>query len=1318
MAKKYKVITLCGSTKFKKEFQEIQKKLTLEGNIVISVGLFGHSGDSEVWENSNENTVTETKKMLDEMHKRKIDMSDEIFVIDVGGYIGESTKSEISYAERHNKPVRYYSQEISSDDEFAFQKLTPTDNADLTTYEDALDFVFENKNKDIQNIAVTGIYGSGKSSVINTYERTHKKRFIHISLSHFEGVENEENEEILEKKIVNQLVQQIPGKLIPETQFKTKKEFCWQATVLQVLGIVLIGLLGIYFVRFDAISDAITAGNHQILDKFTTIPCLLFAILLFSVLLSIFLVQLIRWQSQNHIISKIAIKGNEMELADNKEDKSYFNRHIDEILYVLEKITTAKGKDRFDGIVVEDLDRFEEKIDTQIFEKLRELCVLGNRRIKKNTDKKKDKNPSALKFFYLLSDDTFLSKERTKFFDYIIPIIPVVDSSNSYAKIKHELKKAGYDGKIDDHFLRGLSLYFDDYRLIKNIINEFQIYAKKLKNIEHNYNELLAIVVYKNYFPKDFAELQLHSGCVNTIFDKRSVLVEKEKGNLNFELEKAKDRLTALNNEMLSNERELHAVKLDRQQYMNLAAYKDYSYNDWDKVEFPKRSQAIKDKVANKEKEIREDIVKLQTDLIHVNNKKFNKLITEKNKKEVFYLSVGEHDKISDFDDYILSVQNDKYFGIIEYLILSGYLDDVSYRDYMACFDENGMSISDKNFLIGVQSRNGKDFNYLLNSPALVFDNLKDDDFLIPATRNYMLIDYVIRNKKSHSFELFILQLKENKDVDFISQYLRNTKHYNEFISKTCKLWDGFLDLIISNENETMLLEERQRVVLTVLCVCSEEIIKNQNNIGVLERYIEDDLSEAICEDDKAEIIAEKLKTFDIEIQDLDSQIGSEKLREMIVQKSLYALNIVNLQSILRKELACNEEVLRVKFLSSLIEGNDSDVAGYMDDNLGEVVGIIVENYDSQTDDPDIVAKVSNSNTDDNVISEYLQMSDTIIEDISKVNSKYWKILAEKHTFGESIDNILMYFEEYKMDTSLVQFLNSANINENIDFSSEPDRSNDLWLEVYKNNGISDDVYLYLVEQIGREISNFNTICMEENKCRILIEHKLIPMNQNTITFLRAHYKSLMHDFICSDIGNYIVNVKGAMYSIDEVKGILEETIVKEEDKIKLLNMTTDVISVADKKLSDLVFINIIENHFDSNDLQYLAEKFEKYNAECKSVIYKKIVENRTQLSNIAGDASISLLTKIFGDKSISLLDKVGILDVLFKKEKPNDVIAKLLNAAGEDVLARLFIPGRSRMSLISNDAGHKRLLGVLKDNGIIKGFSEENEGEFFKIKR
>ena len=100
MVGKYKVVTLCGSTKFKDQFMQAQKELTLAGCIVISVGLFGHSGDAEVFTEG-------TKEMLDDMHKRKIDMADEIFVINVGGYIGSSTRSEIEYAQKTGKVVRY-----------------------------------------------------------------------------------------------------------------------------------------------------------------------------------------------------------------------------------------------------------------------------------------------------------------------------------------------------------------------------------------------------------------------------------------------------------------------------------------------------------------------------------------------------------------------------------------------------------------------------------------------------------------------------------------------------------------------------------------------------------------------------------------------------------------------------------------------------------------------------------------------------------------------------------------------------------------------------------------------------------------------------------------------------------------------------------------------------------------------------------------------------------------------------------------------------------------------------------------------------------
>ena len=105
MKRKYPVVTLCGSTRFKNEFMQVQKELTLKGYIVISVGLFGHAGDAEIWEDMNEDCMTKTKFMLDDMHKEKIRMAESIYVVNPGGYIGRSTWSEICYARMIGKRI-------------------------------------------------------------------------------------------------------------------------------------------------------------------------------------------------------------------------------------------------------------------------------------------------------------------------------------------------------------------------------------------------------------------------------------------------------------------------------------------------------------------------------------------------------------------------------------------------------------------------------------------------------------------------------------------------------------------------------------------------------------------------------------------------------------------------------------------------------------------------------------------------------------------------------------------------------------------------------------------------------------------------------------------------------------------------------------------------------------------------------------------------------------------------------------------------------------------------------------------------------------
>ena len=150
-------------------------------------------------------------------------------------------------------------------------------------------------------------------------------------------------------------------------------------------------------------------------------------------------------------------KGAEIEIFESKDD-SYFDKYLNEVLYLFEKTDV-------DAIVFEDMDPFEMN---HIFERLREINTLVNLHLQ--AEKK------TLKFLYLLRDDVFVSKDRTKFFDYIIPIVPVVDGSNSYDQFIEHLKNNNLQNELDSKFLQGLSLYVDDMRLLKNICNEFLVY--------------------------------------------------------------------------------------------------------------------------------------------------------------------------------------------------------------------------------------------------------------------------------------------------------------------------------------------------------------------------------------------------------------------------------------------------------------------------------------------------------------------------------------------------------------------------------------------------------------------------------------------------------------------------------------------------------------------------------------------------------------------------------------------------------------------------------------------------------------------------
>lgn len=137
---------------------------------------------------------------------------------------------------------------------YKFERLTPIDNMDLDVYEDALNYVFE--NSDIKNVAISGAYSAGKSSVLASYKKKHEKlRFLHISLAHFQSPnekdEIEVKQSILEGKILNQLIHQIPSNKIPLTNFKVKKRISGRYIAVKTFAVVVFLIAAMHFVYFN-----------------------------------------------------------------------------------------------------------------------------------------------------------------------------------------------------------------------------------------------------------------------------------------------------------------------------------------------------------------------------------------------------------------------------------------------------------------------------------------------------------------------------------------------------------------------------------------------------------------------------------------------------------------------------------------------------------------------------------------------------------------------------------------------------------------------------------------------------------------------------------------------------------------------------------------------------------------------------------------------------------------------------------------------------------------------------------------------------------
>ena len=929
--------------------------------------------------------------------------------------------------------------------EISFEKLTPTYNVDLRVYEPAIDFAF--KEKDINNIAITGAYGVGKSSVLEAYKKRHKElSFLHVSMTNFEEEDKDKVVAKIEGNIINQLIHQISPNVIDQTKFRRKEKLCKEKVIRDLwIPFASILLLAIFIYSKYWYSDKAALDIETINTLFTFASSswgtlILYTLIVFMMFLIIYKVYIL--QVNKNILKKIKIQGNEIELFQRDNDE-YFDRYLNEIIFMI----TYSEVDIF---VFEDIDRFNDKAII-VFEKLREINRIVN--IKKRGNKK-------VVFLYLVRDDLLTAAERTKFFDYIIPTVPILSGNNAYDKLIEFLSPDVDYKAFDRQFLRKSTFFIDDMRVLKSISNEFKVYYKMM-DIKVNINKMMAIIMYKNLFPQDFSGLRKRSGYVNSIFK------EKEK-TANGELTRIKNERDVLDMQMRENLRD-NGYK-NREE--DITKYKEYEH----RIELLETAAPL------------------------------HKIITRENQGSFFNIEESENKK-----DEFKEIKESSYFGLIKYFIMSGYIDE-KYGDYLTVFYGNSITVNDKNYIMSVISKESIDMNYKLDNPEHVIDELSEYDFTQEETKNLDLLDFLLINQKFKKYlEKLIIQLKNSKDFKFIDEYIDKKDNLTEFTATLLTYWSTALVECINNmsvngqEENTISEESMRKLSIVSLCdeytegiddqICSD---KHREYISKHKNYVHDDNKNI----DKIVLI---LKDLEIEFEDITC-FGPHFLSQ-VYKYDMYKLNFENIKAIiLGLEGMCTDYELKHMNYTKIMGLEDDLLINYIKrgGNINEYMESILNNCDEKIIDCEIAAlDIINSDklTEDRK-NKYIEcLNENVISEIKAVTDvSLWDLLLIEGCIKDDSQNIYEYYsEKFELTDALVEYINKfRNV---ICMPKEKLESEDKFIEDFiHRNEINDKKYKEVLERSDYKITDFyqsDYSSIDKNKIYILIETDTLQLSEN-----------------------------------------------------------------------------------------------------------------------------------------------------------------------------------------------------------------------------
>lgn len=1175
-----------------------------------------------------------------------------------------------------------------------YVSLTPIKNADKDgMYCNAMKYAID--NPEIKNIAIAGNYGSGKSSVIKTFfEKLENKKYnpIYVSLAAFNkddyigntinnAVGEEKIKEIqsknefqhtLEKSILQQLLYQANIKEVPLSRFKRINKHSKLLLNFETF-FVIFSISTLICLIFPKLIDNLIQNYNIIIN---TVPNWIVNILIATVTITAYTImyKMIFFLSNKFNISKFKIKDAEVEI-DNKPE-SIFNKYLDEIIYFFQSTNHMV-------VVIEDLDRYEGDASF-IFQKLRELNTLINssNQVKYEVD-----------FIFAIRDDFFNNyEERTKFFDYIIPIIPISSKGNSNEIIWNRLEflkeKNKITYKFDKNFIDDIAILVEDKRLIDNIINEFIIYKNKLDNGHMDDKQLFSIILYKNICPKSYSELQKDSGNIINILNNKKTRMQQLISELSNKKEKLNEEKEIVKNESLNSIKELKLVLI-----ASIYNFNNYSGSQ---REFQIGNESI-DISTFLDSGI--DIDKISSSSISFKIRNYGYRLDETAVFQVFgnksnfinrmkTIEKGKELKLQDLQNDIEKIEQkiknihkltikqiiNEYGGngifdnnskpIEKFLFRKGYITE-EYKDYITLFVPGNLTKEDIEFVFAVKTGENLPYDYKLENIDNILKKLNENDFDTNSILNFDLLNYLINNNINDKV-LKIIQILDESDEnalifidDFIEKYTPSKTFIDLLTGNSTKLWKKIFNKI-GNKEYIDIWVVRFLINEEALMFVDENFKEYINKHKDLDKYIDNK---------NIEIVIKSLKYLGIRLSNIQN-INNENFMKQIYLNELYELNT----TMIKLFLAMNNidvNLFGAKNLSIIMnyKGNLQvyvlnkfeeyfDLCYTLNDSNKDDENSIMEILENEDIDVDIKKKIVKTEEFGKYKIENLNVDliDTILTE-DKMNAEYDNVLSimvkEESLKSNLVNHISKHINEYKC-----QNINECKNKYNIEI-----------IDLFKNRYIFEkevelEDFKKLVLTFNYEIKKLEEI--DVSKLEYLIDNQLIEFNIDNFKYIKNNAQYKLLKYLSDNIEQFIENIEE--YNISEIKdNLLLYKDISKEYKIQIIEHI-DVSDLANKTIINLILQEII----------FITD--------------------------------ISINERILEDESISINDRLDLLKLLLKNIEDREQVTQyihLIKNGYEDINTN------KNACNIANNKNNWEVCKILKEKNYISSFKARKKEQY-----